>query len=154
MNGEEKLNEFLQRADEWLSLQNLPAINVNPNIEQTLNLSQVELQSLSAEDCLAMGYELYAYSEFLQHCLSKEKIILDWADGSIWYIISDKLNQYGDKFTKWQEKYYSAIKENPLASQILKIKNNATCRVTLLDGKSEKIIKMANMLETLSKRRR
>tara|TARA_Y100000296_G_C5179860_1_gene263074 strand:- start:5909 stop:6373 length:465 start_codon:yes stop_codon:yes gene_type:complete len=154
MNGEEKLNEFLQRVDEWLSLQNLPAINVNPNIEQTLNLSQVELQSLSAEDCLAMGYELYAYSEFLQHCLSKEKIILDWADNSIWYIVSDKLNQYGDKFTKWQEKYYAAIKENPLASQILKIKNNATSRVTLLDGKSDKIIKMANTLETLSKRRR
>ena len=35
-----------------------------------------------------------------------------------------------------------------------KIKNNATSRVTLLDGKSDKIIKMANTLETLSKRRR
>ena len=63
------------------------------------------------------------------------------------------MNQYGGQYTKWQEKYYSAIKENPLASEILKVKNHAESRVKLLNGKADRIQNMAQILNSLSKRR-
>ena len=50
-------------------------------------------------------------------------------------------------------KYYGAIKENPLASEILKVKNHAEARVSLLDGKAARVQKMADILNSLSRRR-
>ena len=110
-------------------------------------------EELSSEECACYAYELYAYSEYVEGVRTKEKIVLDWADASIWYIISTVMNQYGTQYTKWQEKYYSAIKENPLASQILKVKNHADARVKILNGKADRIQSMAQILNNLSKRR-
>ena len=116
-------------------------------------MNSEEIQGLSSEECACYAYELYAYSEYVEGVRAKEKIVLDWAEASIWYIISTVIQNYGGKFAKWQEKYYSAIKENPTASDVLRIKNHAEARVTTLDGKSERIQKMADILTNLSRRR-
>ena len=47
-------------------------------------------------------------------------------------------------------KNYRSISE---VSELLKIKQHATARVTLLSGKADKIQKMADILQNLSKRR-
>ena len=153
MTGEEKLNEFLQAIASWLASKNLPLVDENPKIKTILNIGSEELEGLSRDSCACYAYELHAYSEYVEGVRAKEKIILDWADASIWHIISTAMHNYGTQYTKWQEKYYAAIKENPLANDILKIKNHAESRVTLLTGKSERIQKMADVLNTLSRRR-
>ena len=68
-------------------------------------------------------------------------------------IISSSMNQYGDKYTKWQEKFFSAVKENPLATDILKIKNHAEARIKIINGKADRVQSMADILINLSKRR-
>lgn len=156
MTGEEKLNEFLSSIDDWIKSKNI--INIKPknsNVEMILTLSVEELQKLNQETCLQYAYELYSYSEYIETIKNKENAILEWADSSIWFIICKLINQYGDKYTKWQEKYHAAIKENPLAVDILKIKNHASARVSMLSGKVETIKKMAELLQNLgsSKRR-
>ena len=153
MSGEERLNEFKRAIEEWLSSKNVISIEPNSEVEETLNLSRLAISKASSSECAVRAYELYAYSEYINHILNKEQYILDWAENALWYIVADKLQQYGGKFAKWQEKYYSAVKENPLAVQILKIKQHATARVTLLSGKADKIQKMADILQNLSKRR-
>jgi len=45
------------------------------------------------------------------------------------------------------------VRENPLASQILKVKNHADARVKILNGKADRIQSMAQILNNLSKRR-
>ena len=152
-SGEEKLNNFLEAMDSWLARKSLPSIDDNPQVKIILNMKSEEIRGLSSEECSCYAYELYAYSEYIEGAKVKEKIILDWAEASIWYIISTVIQNYGGKFSKWQEKYYSAIKENPTASYILRVKNHAEARVTTLDGKSERIQKMADILTNLSRRR-
>ena len=49
------------------------------------------------------------------------------------------MSQYGDKYTKWQEKYYSAIKENPLASEIFKIKKIPFRQITFNKKNEEEL---------------
>ena len=66
---------------------------------------------------------------------------------------STVMQNYGTQYTKWQEKYFSAIKENPMASEILKVKNHAEARVKILNGKADRIQSMAQILNNLSKRR-
>jgi len=163
MTGEEKLNEFLQAVDDWIACKNIipaqgPAKKPNSeeykgNVSRILGFTADTLKALTAEECLAYAYELHAYGEYLESVRAKENIVLEWADSSIWYIISTVMNQYGGQYTKWQEKYYSAIKENPLASEILKVKNHAESRVKLLNGKADRIQNMAQILNSLSKRR-
>ena len=162
MTGEEKLNEFLEAIDEWISCKNImspkgPRKNLDGeykgNISKILEFTSDTLKRLTAEECLAYAYELHNYGEYLESVKAKEKIVLEWADGSIWYIISTVMHNYGGQYAKWQEKYYGAIKENPLASEILKVKNHAEARVSLLDGKAARVQKMADILNSLSRRR-
>lgn len=153
MTGEEKLNEFLEAIETWKSSKQLPPAEPNDHVQKILSLRSEEIQQLRAEECASHAYELYAYAEYLEAARTKEKIVLDWAENSIWYIIADRMSQYGDKFTKWQEKYYSAIKENPLASEILKIKNHAEARTKTLEGTPNRIQRMAEILNNLSRRR-
>jgi|TARA_R110000823_G_scaffold36221_2_gene99072 hypothetical protein len=153
MSGEQKLNEFMEAVEAWKSSKNIAPIKENEEIEIILNLKTQDIKSLSGEDRASYAYELYAYAEYIETQKVKESIVLDWAESSIWYIISQTINQYGDKYTKWQEKYYSAVRENPLASEILKIKNHAEARVKTLDGKADRIQSMAQILNSLSRRR-
>ena len=153
MTGEEKLNEFLEAIETWKLSKQLPPVGENDNINRLINLRSEDIRKLRTEECAFHAYELYAYAEYLEAVSTKEKIVLDWAENSIWYIVSDRISQYGDKYTKWQEKYYSAVKENPLASEILKIKNHAEARTKTLEGTANRIQRMAEILNNLSKRR-
>ncbi len=162
MTGEAKLNEFVQAVDDWISCKNIKSPrgarkNLKgedvSNISKILNMTSETLKSLTGEECLVYAYELHSYGEYLESVRAKEKIVLEWADGSIWYIISTVMHNYGGQYAKWQEKYYGAIKENPLAADILKIKNHAEARVSLLDGKAARVQKMADILNSLSRRR-
>ena len=162
MTGEEKLNEFLQAVDDWIACKNIMSptgprqghdVEYRGNISKILGFTSDTLKILTAEECLAYAYELHNYGEYLESVKAKEKIVLEWADGSIWYIISTVMHNYGGQYAKWQEKYYGAIKENPLAADILKIKNHAESRVSLLDGKAARVQKMSDILNSLSRRR-
>ena len=153
MSGEEKYNIFLSSIDDWISSNGIVDIGYNTDIEKVLNFTQEQIKKLTGSECLEYAYELYAYAEYLDSILSKQQIALDWAEDSIWYIISDKIDQYGDKYTKWQEKYFRAVKENPLAIQIMKVKNTASARIKILENKINTIKKMSDTLSCLSKRK-
>ena len=153
MSGEERLNEFINAVEDWKSSKSIATVKENEEIEIILNLKTEDIKSLSSEVQASYAYELYAYSEYIETQKAKDSIILEWADSSIWYIISTVMNIYGSQYTKWQEKYYSAIRENPLASEILKVKNHAEARVKILSGKADRVQSMANILTNLSRRR-
>ena len=115
MNGEEKYNEFVKSIEEWTKTSGVIDIKPNPKVEDALGLTRDDILSLTNEECNALAFELVCYADYLDTVSAKQKAAYDWADDSIWYIIADKIDQYGDKYTKWQEKYYRAVKENPLA---------------------------------------
>ena len=153
MTGEEKLAEFLEAIDSWTKSKYLHDVGLKKEAPRALCFDKEQLHMLTRDECAFYAYELYAYSEYVETIRTKENAVLDWADSSIWYIISTVMQNYGTQYTKWQEKYYSAIKENPLASEILKVKNHAEARVKILSGKADRIQSMAQILNNLSKRR-
>tara|TARA_R110000824_G_scaffold360468_1_gene548214 strand:- start:4271 stop:4735 length:465 start_codon:yes stop_codon:yes gene_type:complete len=154
MTGEEKLNEFVQAVEDWISCKGIISPKKpNKKLSRVLGFTSDTLKILTAEECLCYAYDLHNYGEYLESVKAKENAILEWADSSIWYIISTVMQNYGTQYTKWQEKYYSAIKENPLAAEILKVKNHAEARVKILSGKADRIQNMANVLTNLSRRR-
>lgn len=153
MNGEEKFNNFIDNINNWIKSHGVIDIEPNDNVAQTLNLKQHDIQRLSSNQCMELAYELYAYAEYLDSILRKQKVAFDWAEDSIWYIIADKMNNYGDKYAKWQQKYFSAIKENPLAADIIKVRNTASARIKMIESRVESVRKMSDILYNLSKRK-
>lgn len=149
----EQLKIFVKTIEEWASSKYLAKVESPKDIEMVINADFEEMQSWSQQTCHINAFRLYAYSEYLAGIKAKEKNVLDWADGAIWFIISSTLDNYGDGFTKWEKKYYSAIKENPLATKILKAKNHAHARVQSVDGKQEILIKMADTLNNMARRK-
>ena len=147
------LSEFLGNVERWTKSKSLPEVESNPNVVFILNLDQEQLRRLGGTSCLEHAYELYSYAEYLETLKVKEKNILEWSESSIWFIISKEMDNYGDNFTKWQVKYYAAVAENPLASEILKVKNHASARVETLEGKSKRVTKMADTLTNLARRK-
>jgi hypothetical protein len=153
MNGEERFEVFKSSIEDWINLHGIQAVKPNPAIDEILNINRDQLRRLTHNQCLEYAYELYAYSEYLDSLLCKEQIAFDWADDSIWYVIADKIDQYGDKYTKWQEKYFKAVKENPLATQIVKVKTYSGARIKVLQNKISTIKKMSETLSSLAKRK-
>tara|TARA_Y100000385_G_scaffold91650_1_gene94616 strand:+ start:554 stop:1024 length:471 start_codon:yes stop_codon:yes gene_type:complete len=156
MNGQQKLQEFEQAIEDWKTSKHLKSVKApekDSRITTLLNMDADIMRGLNPAECLMYAYELYAYAEYVETVKVKEKNILEWADSSIWYIIGGVLEQYGGQYAKWQQRYYAAVKENPLADQILVIKKHAEARVRTLEGCSERILKMADILTNLSRRK-
>ncbi len=153
MKGEEKLEEFVTAIESWTKSKYLVEVKPPEEIESILNASSDEIKSWNGETCNISAFKLYAYAEYIETQKAKEKNILEWSESSIWFIISGVMSQYGGQYSKWQEKYYGAVRENPLASEILKIKNHAESRVRTLEGKHARIMKMAEILTNLARRR-
>ena len=153
LNGQQKLEEFLQAVEDWKSSKYLVEVEPPEDVEKALNTDVETIKSWSAETSNIYAFKLYAYAEYIETVKAKEKNTLEWAESSIWFIIGSTMNQYGGQYSKWQEKYYSAIRENPLAAEILKIKNHAEARVRTLEGKNNRIIKMAEILTNMARRK-
>jgi hypothetical protein len=153
MSGQAKLDAFLKAVDDWTKSKYLVEVKPPEEIEDILNAPMNVIASWNHETCNVAAFKLYAYAEYVETQKVKEKNILEWSESSIWFIISGVMDQYGSQYAKWQQKYYDACRENPMASEILKIKGHAEARVRTLEGKHSRIMKMAEILTNMARRK-
>jgi len=153
LSNEEKAHEFLQKIDDWIEARNVDLVTKNDQVDYIINLPSGELNNMKKEVALSYSFVLFAHSEYLQTLYNKEKAVVDFCENSIWYIIADRVNNYGGQYSKWQEKYYSAIKESPLAKNLNHLKLHSEARLSRLENKAIIVRRMAETLSTLGKRR-
>ena len=79
---------------------------------------------------------------------------MEWADRYIDNLVLSKLDQYGDGFVKYEYKRACAIKENPLAVDLSKLRAKAQNHLTSLRELPYKIEKRADRLAALNVTRR
>ena len=116
-------------------------------------LTVSELRSLDQQKALSFSFVLFSHAEYLQSLHNKEKTIVNFCTDSIWFIVADKMDNYGGQYAKWEVRYYSAIKENPMASELNRLKLSAEARVNRISGKIDSVKKMATVLHDIGKRR-
>lgn len=153
MNGEERYNKFVEDIDKWLKNVGLVDIRANEEVETLLEMNPSDLTKLTHDQMLIGAYNLTCYADYLQKVMAREQIAFDWAEDAIWYIVSGKLSNYGEKYAKWQDKYYSAVKENPIANQLLKVKKSSEAKIKTLTNHIDTVKKLSNILESLARRR-
>ena len=151
----ELVETFLSKIDNWINSNDLNIKRDNhEECEDILNMSTEDLESEDSESLMCKAYVLYGYADHIASCLNREKVISDYAEQSISYIISPIVNNYGDQFTKWEVKYNSAIRENPLAKSLNQLRGHCAARLTMLQNKSDHIKRMADMIFEISRRRK
>lgn len=154
-NPEADLNAFFDKVDVWISSIGFVKTKVDiDKITEILNLDGEQIALMNSEELLNSTYSLYGYIDSLQASVNREKSILDYCEESIWRIISPIFNDYGDKFTKWEYKYNSAIRENPLAYKINVLKITTKARMTMIEHRLEHVKKRTDILLEIVRRKK
>jgi len=73
LNGQQKLEEFLQAVEDWKSSKYLVEVEPPEDAEKALNADFEVIKSWSAETCNMYAFKLYAYAEYIETAKAKEK---------------------------------------------------------------------------------
>ena len=153
LTNEQKVNEFLQKVDDWIEDRNIDLAEKNEEVAEIMSMKSDDIRSLSQEKALSFSFVLFSHAEYLQTLHNKEKTVVEFCSDSIWFIVADKMDNYGGQYAKWEMRYYSAIKENPLAAELNRLKLTAEARINRLSGKIAAVKKMASVLHDIGKKR-
>ncbi len=153
LTNEQKVNEFLQKVDDWIEDRNIDLAEKNEEVAEIMSMKSDDIRSLSQEKALSFSFVLFSHAEYLQTLHNKEKTVVEFSSDSIWFIVADKMDNYGGQYAKWEMRYYSAIKENPLAAELNRLKLTAEARINRLSGKIDAVKKMASVLHDIGKKR-
>ena len=155
MNGEnqlsiDRLEEFVDKLDAYMS----DIVHVEPNseVEKILSLTAFELKSLTSEECCEKAYAIYNYCNFLQKKHNKEVAKSKWCEEFINYAVSKVSNQF-DKYTKWEVKVNSVIREDDFVQKVWRVKRVIDGNVTSSSDIIRDIRKQADTLLELSRRK-
>ena len=158
MNGEkelsiDKLDIFIQDLENYIKGEGVLNVKSNPEVEKILNLTGVELKSLTPEECCQKAFVVQGYCNFLQKIYNKHLARFKWCEEFINHIVAGRADGV-DKFTKWEVKVNHVIREDDFAQNIWRVKRVAEGKVTLLSDTIRDIRKQADTLIELSRRRR
>tara|TARA_R100001082_G_scaffold102614_1_gene72857 strand:+ start:2426 stop:2905 length:480 start_codon:yes stop_codon:yes gene_type:complete len=155
MNGEnqlsiDRLEEFVGKLDAYMS----DIVHVEPNseVEKILSLTAFELKALTSEECCEKAYAIYNYCNFLQKKYNKEVAKSKWCEEFINYAVSKVSNQF-DKYTKWEVKVNSVIREDDFVQKVWRVKRVIDGNVTSSSDIIRDIRKQADTLLELSRRK-
>tara|TARA_B100000519_G_C14194796_1_gene414895 strand:+ start:686 stop:1165 length:480 start_codon:yes stop_codon:yes gene_type:complete len=155
MNGEnqlsiDRLEEFVGKLDGYMS--DVIHVEPNPEVEKILSLTAFELKSLTSEECCEKAYAIYNYCNFLQKKHNKEVAKSKWCEEFINYAVSKVSNQF-DKYTKWEVKVNSVIREDDFVQKVWRVKRVIDGNVTSSSDIIRDIRKQADTLLELSRRK-
>ena len=155
MNGEnqlsiDRLEEFVGKLDGYMS--DVIHVEPNPEVEKILSLTAFELKSLTSEECCEKAYAIYNYCNFLQKKHNKEVAKSKWCEEFINYAVSKVSNQF-DKYTKWEVKVNSVIREDDFVQKVWRVKRVIDGNVTSSSDIIRDISKQADTLLELSRRK-
>lgn len=110
-----RMHDFEKKLKEFLPKLHPPDIDVDQSIERLLKLSLDELNKMSVDDCYIGSYKLKQYSVYLQQKENRVKSISVWIKNSLDAIIGQNSANYGNNYTKYEEKRLYVIADNSYA---------------------------------------
>ena len=149
----EKLESFIKDLEEYTKFEGVAIIEHNPEVESIINLSSFELKSLTSEECCEKAFVVQGYCNFLQKISNKHLARFKWCEELINHTVASRANNF-DKYTKWEVKVTSIIREDDFIQKVWRVKRIAEGRVTILSDTVRDIRRQADTLLELGRRRR
>ena len=158
MSGEkelsiDKLDSFIQNLENYIKGEGVLNVKSNSEVDDIINLDSHSLKSLTPEECCQKAFVLQGYCSFLQKIYNKHLARFKWCEEFINHVVAGRVNEF-DKFTKWEVKVNSVIREDDFVQKVWRVKRFAEGRTTLLTDTIRDIRRQADTLLELSRRRR
>lgn len=150
---EKKCEAFQKSIDDWISghfidygLKN--SSELVGRVYQIMYMSEEDLRKMSSVDCQTAIYSLNKYMTYINNVIAREKAVKQWAEQGIWYIIT---GQKHEKYAKWEEKYYSAIRNSEIGLKLQKLKTTSESRILSAESQVKGIEQSIKVLENISR---
>lgn len=148
--AKERLAAYEKVLDEFVSKTGLQTVLYSADIEALLNLDDETIRSMNAEDCAIAASLTARYVINLAKELNRQQVRLNWANRQLDMLVAKEANNYGDKYTKYDQKRNMVIAGDSAAQQLWNIINYAEGRVTELNNQTINVSRYASTLEKVA----
>jgi hypothetical protein len=93
-------------------------IKRNQDIDNVLNYSFAQLQALTIEDCAIYAFLLEQYSMYIQQEWNRHSAKKKWAEHNLNVMVGKYGDEYGNNYTKFEEKKFKLIADNSYAQKL------------------------------------
>lgn len=121
-------------------------LQVNPDVENILNLREIQIKTLDKETSNAYSYLLMQHSLYIQEEYNYHATKNAWAKHNMEIVLGRLAPNYGNKYTKWEEKKAAIILENKYAKILNEFIRETTLRMETLSFIAKKIEIMSTIL--------
>jgi hypothetical protein len=149
-NLEEQLRHVNELKDKYLQSLSLLDVKLPVDSEKYLNLSQQDLQQISADDITIAAIVLQQSVLFIQQNINAHQTNYNWCQRYLNYIVAQHLDQVGGQYTPFEMKKNLVIKTNDVAGQLNKIMSEIQILLDTMKDIPLHIKTVANSYEKLA----
>jgi hypothetical protein len=154
LNAADRLKEFLDGIDDYISLKNLkvPKNTLN-EFQQAEQLSLDKLDSLTQDQCFNYAFMMYQYADHVASEKASQETVVNWCENSLNSIISTEMEDMAHIIAKHEIKVANILRGHDLARKIDEWKNVARGRLAKLVSREYNIRRKADILMEKGRKR-
>lgn len=144
------LNSLLNKINNWIENNHISYGTLFKNIEQVNKISEMsinEFRNLSYSDCIEYIFVLNQYLRHLTEIMSREKLIRNWSDKFLSFMIEETVK---DPYLSREKKHNEAIRKNELCGFLNKLRAHCDYRILSIEPQIEPIEGIIKSLERKS----
>ena len=154
MKAAERLKEFLDGIDAYITARNLAPTPFNAEFAVAETLSMKDMQNLTQEECFGYAYQLMQYVDHVASERAQCENVTRWCNSNLQSIIADALTGgEWDQYAKHETKVATILRNDLVANKINEWLLTAEGRLEKIKTREYNIRRKADILFEKGKRK-
>ena len=153
MNAADRLKEFIDGINTYMSCKNLLPTPFNPEFAVAETLSLDALDKLTQSECFNYAYMLYQYADHVAAEKATQDTVVRWCENNLNSILSGEMEEVSHVIAKHEMKVATILRNNDLAQKINDWKTVAEGRLSNLINREYNVRRKADCLMEKGKRK-
>jgi len=154
--AQERLELFLGRIDDYLTLKNVKPSDITEHTEEAMEIDSYtydELLELTQEQCFACAYTLYQYCDNVLSEMNKQAMVCSWCTSALNLMVSRERDDfYESSYNRMEMKIARLAVDNEVVYKVREWLTTAEARRDALKHKEYLLKKKADCLMEKGKR--
>jgi hypothetical protein len=113
-----RMTEFEQKLDSVVKRLYPEEIEIDTAVDKLLKMSYHDLVKIPPDDCSIGSFKLKQYAIYIQQKENRCKSVRIWLKSCLDTVIGKYAKNYGDSYTKYEEKRAGVISDNAYAKEL------------------------------------
>ena len=153
MNAADRLKEFLDKIDTYISCKNLAPTKFSEEFALADTLSLKQMDGLTRDDCFNFAYMLYQYADHVASEKASQETVANWCEGNLNIIISSEIQDMAGEYLKHDIKVANILRSHDLAKKIKEWQDVAKARLAKIVSREYNIRRKADILMEKGRKR-